>query len=58
MLEGTGSLADATGYVVGGKTGTAEKARDGGYASDAVVSSFLGAFPMDAPRYAVFVMLD
>ena len=58
VLEGTGALADAAGYVVGGKTGTAEKARDGGYASDAVVSSFLGAFPMDAPRYAVFVMLD
>ncbi len=26
--------------------------------SDAVVSSFVGAFPMDVPRYAVFVMLD
>lgn len=60
VVEGTGSNAEVAGYRVGGKTGTAEKIRaDGkGYDSKSLVSSFLGAFPMDDPRYVVFVVLD
>jgi len=58
VLEGTGRLADAEGFEVGGKTGTAEKAIAGGYDPNALVSSFVAAFPMDAPRYAVLVMLE
>ncbi|MDA1131784.1 MAG: penicillin-binding protein 2 [Proteobacteria bacterium] len=58
VLRGTGRQADAEGFVVGGKTGTAEKAVAGGYNTDALISSFVAAFPMDAPRYAVLVMLD
>ena len=58
VLRGTGKLADADGFAVGGKTGTAEKAVAGGYDADALISSFVAAFPMDAPRYAVLVMLD
>ncbi len=58
VLEGTGRNADAAGFRVGGKTGTAEVATGGGYSKRANVSTFAAAFPMDAPRYVVIVMLD
>jgi cell division protein FtsI (penicillin-binding protein 3) len=54
---GTGRRAEAEGYGVGGKTGTAEMPGRGGYREKAVISSFLGAFPMQAPRYVTLVML-
>jgi cell division protein FtsI (penicillin-binding protein 3) len=55
--DGTGKEADVPGYRVGGKTGTADLAKRGGYSSKAVISSFLGAFPMDNPQYLTFVVL-
>ena len=58
VAHGTGSKADAAGWRVGGKTGTAEKLTGGRYDRDRLVSSFVAAFPMDAPRYAVLVALD
>lgn len=57
--DGTGSKADAEGYMVGGKTGTAEKVGDSGrYKKKALVSSFIGVFPIQKPRYVVLAMLD
>ena len=58
VTKGTGKKADAPGYRVGGKTGTANKAVPGGYSNTRVVTSFAGVFPMDEPRYAMVVMLD
>lgn len=57
-LYGTGKKADAPGYRVGGKTGSAEKPSAGGYAKTSLVSTFAAAFPMDRPRYVVIAMLD
>jgi cell division protein FtsI (penicillin-binding protein 3) len=58
VLDGTGRSADAKGYRVGGKTGSAEKAHQGGYARHSLVTTFAAAFPMDNPRYVVLVMMD
>ncbi|MFM2045595.1 MAG: peptidoglycan synthetase FtsI [Pseudomonadota bacterium] len=58
VTDGTAGKADALGYIVGGKTGTAEKVKGGVYSKKARISSFVGAFPMHDPRYVVYVMLD
>jgi cell division protein FtsI (penicillin-binding protein 3) len=58
VTDGTGKKADAPGYRVGGKTGTAEKIVGGRYTGSAVVTTFAGVFPMDDPRYVVVAMLD
>jgi cell division protein FtsI (penicillin-binding protein 3) len=58
VLAGTGKKADAPGYRVGGKTGTAEKLLNGHYTSSAVITTFAGVFPMDEPRYVIVAMLD
>jgi len=55
---GTGRNANAAGYRVGGKTGSAEKPGAGGYQRSALISTFAAAFPMDRPRYVVVAMLD
>ena len=57
---GTGRSANAPGFRVGGKTGTAEQ-WDGNthsYRKDLNVTTFAAAFPMDHPRYVVIVTLD
>ncbi|WP_183479181.1 peptidoglycan D,D-transpeptidase FtsI family protein [Komagataeibacter kakiaceti] len=59
VAKGTGQKAESVGYYVGGKTGTAEKiGPHGGYLKHVNVSAFTGIFPMNAPRYAIYVMLD
>lgn len=58
VLQGSGPQADAPGYRVGGKTGTAEKVVDGRYSRNALRTTFLGVFPMDEPEYMVLVVLD
>jgi cell division protein FtsI (penicillin-binding protein 3) len=55
---GTAPLAQVPGYRVVGKTGTAHKPEDGGYASKKYVSSFVGFAPMSDPRFIVAVMID
>ena len=58
VTDGTGRKANAAGYRVGGKTGTAEKIENGRYVRGSNVSTFAAAFPMDAPRYVVVAMVD
>ncbi|HYD66788.1 penicillin-binding protein 2 [Azospirillum sp.] len=58
VAEGTAKAANVPGYVVGGKTGTADKQKGRSYARNARMSSFVGAFPMHNPKYVVYVMLD
>ncbi len=57
-LYGTGRNADAPGFRVGGKTGSAEKPGAGGYRKTSLVSTFAAAFPMDRPRFVIIAMLD
>ena len=56
--DGTGNFAEAPGYLVGGKTGTAEKIVNGGYSKDKNMVSFVGTFPAHDPAYLIFVMVD
>lgn len=60
VTHGTSTKAQAAGYLVGGKTGTADKVAEGGrgYKRNSVIASFLGAFPINDPRYLVMVSLD
>lgn len=55
---GTAKFAEAPGYVVGGKTGTAEKNVHGHYEEKKLVSSFIGAFPMNNPQYVMLTLVD
>jgi cell division protein FtsI (penicillin-binding protein 3) len=58
VTNGTGKKADVPGYDVGGKTGSAEKVAGRGYVAHRLLASFCAVFPIDNPRYLVFVMLD
>lgn len=58
VAEGTGRKAAAPGYMVGGKTGTAEIATKTGYDRKRMVTSFVAAFPMQDPKIITLVLLD
>jgi cell division protein FtsI (penicillin-binding protein 3) len=60
--KGSGRKADVPGYSVGGKTGTAQKAKDGHYLANTRVASFAAVFPtsgaLSDKRYLIYVLLD
>jgi cell division protein FtsI (penicillin-binding protein 3) len=62
--KGTATKAKQAAYLIGGKTGTADKAGEKkkgeakGYRKGAVIASFVGVFPIEKPRYVVLAMLD
>lgn len=58
VTNGTGRKAKAEGYLVGGKSGSAEKLSGKGYSKKANLSSFVGMFPANDPKYIVMAVLD
>ncbi len=57
--HGTAKKAEATGYLVGGKTGTAEKVnQSGGYSDKKNIVAFTAAYPMNDPQFVITVMID
>ncbi|MBO7556573.1 MAG: penicillin-binding protein 2, partial [Alphaproteobacteria bacterium] len=58
VVKGSGKRANVAGYEVAGKTGTAQKLVNGRYIDKKVMTSFMATFPVSAPRYALFVMMD
>ena len=58
MPGGTAAAAAVDGYRVAGKTGTALKAENGGYAEDKYRAFFVGMAPASSPRYIAAVMID
>jgi cell division protein FtsI (penicillin-binding protein 3) len=55
---GTAPIARLAEYSAGGKTGTAQKVKDGRYAKGLYVSSFIGFAPQDDPKVVTLVVLD
>ncbi|MDR2605566.1 MAG: penicillin-binding protein [Desulfovibrio sp.] len=55
---GTGKQARIPGLVVGGKTGTSQKADATGKYGKGRVGSFVGMLPIENPRYLICVLLD
>ncbi|MBS7669147.1 penicillin-binding protein 2 [Croceicoccus sp. 1NDH52] len=58
VTDGTGRKADAPGFRLGGKTGSAEKPGKNGYQRTKLITNFAAAFPMDNPRYVIVTMFD
>ncbi|MFT5171151.1 MAG: cell division protein FtsI (penicillin-binding protein 3), partial [Candidatus Marinamargulisbacteria bacterium] len=58
--RGTGTTAQIPGYKMAGKTGTAQKAKENGlgYEKGKYVASFIGFFPVYAPKYLILVVVD
>ena len=56
--RGTGTQAALDGYLVAGKSGTAQKAENGRYSHSKVVASFIGYAPAEAPRFVMLIMFD
>ena len=56
---GTAKKAEAKGYLIGGKTGTAEKlSKTGGYLKKQNIVAFTSAFPINNPQFIITVMID
>lgn len=59
-VKGSGASARVPGYVVGGKTGTAQKINPAsrGYMKNAYIGSFAGFIPANDPQYVIYVAID
>tara|TARA_Y100000590_G_scaffold268504_1_gene301571 strand:- start:1443 stop:3131 length:1689 start_codon:yes stop_codon:yes gene_type:complete len=55
--EGTAGFANVKGYEIGGKTGTADQPKDGGY-SKKKINTFIAVFPTSKPKFTLLVLLD
>ncbi|UII57314.1 stage V sporulation protein D [Cytobacillus spongiae] len=58
VAQGSGKNAFVDGYRVGGKTGTAQKVKDGKYMENNYIVSFIGFAPADDPELVVYVAVD
>ena len=58
VRDGSGKNAYIEGYRVAGKTGTAQKYENGKIAAGKYVSSFIGCFPANEPKYLALVIVD
>ena len=58
VKNGTAKKANVRGIKVGGKTGTSKKLENGKYSEKKVITSFIGAFPIDQPKYIAFILFD
>jgi cell division protein FtsI/penicillin-binding protein 2 len=58
VLTGTGRRAQLDYYPAAGKTGTAQKIKDGAYSHTAHFASFVGFFPADDPQLCLSVVMD
>ena len=58
VSNGTGRPAYIDGYRVGGKTGTAQKVKDGRYMVGNYIVSFIGFLPADNPQVVVYIAID
>ncbi|MEL1234217.1 MAG: penicillin-binding protein 2, partial [Candidatus Neomarinimicrobiota bacterium] len=58
VVKGTGKNADIPGWKVAGKTGTAQKWKNGKYSNNDFISNFIGFFPADNPQLLALIMLD
>lgn len=58
VTDGSGTQAAIEGYTIGGKTGTAQKPGEGGYAAGKYVASFIGMVPADDPELVCLVVVD
>lgn len=58
VAKGTGRNAYLNGYRVGGKTGTAQKVKDGRYMDGNYILSFIGFMPANDPEVVVYVAVD
>ena len=58
VTNGSGRGAYIEGYRVGGKTGTAQKVKDGAYMVGNYILSFIGFMPADDPKIVVYVAIN
>lgn len=60
VVNGHGKRADVPGYLIGGKTGTAQVAKSGekGYDDSQTIGTFAGYGPINDPRFVIVVRID